>query len=247
MADDRSEMERLADRLHEYRKMRYIGDCKCGDCQLVPLSLIAELESALRAASVKAGEGVAVRPLEWRQRASDMYDADVYLISDTFGQGPRKYVIARGSTILGYFHSADDAKAAAQADYEARIRSALVVEPAPTASVGAMREALEFYANEWLGSVNELGAIVYEPTSALIANQSDGGTPNATTIAAIEELERGGGTTSDPFAGKVPCNCHDPVSQRLCLDKDRCYTIEAQGGPSDTPPAALREAGRRGS
>jgi len=26
--------------LREYRKMRYMGDCKCGGCQLVPLKVI---------------------------------------------------------------------------------------------------------------------------------------------------------------------------------------------------------------
>lgn len=26
--------------LREYRKMRYMGDCKCGKCQLVPLETI---------------------------------------------------------------------------------------------------------------------------------------------------------------------------------------------------------------
>lgn len=28
--------------LREYRKMRYMGDCKCGGCQLVPLKVINE-------------------------------------------------------------------------------------------------------------------------------------------------------------------------------------------------------------
>lgn len=37
----------LADELCEYRKMRYMGDCKCGDCQLVPLTLIDRIISAL--------------------------------------------------------------------------------------------------------------------------------------------------------------------------------------------------------
>lgn len=28
--------------LREYRKMKYMGDCKCGDCQLVPLAVLNE-------------------------------------------------------------------------------------------------------------------------------------------------------------------------------------------------------------
>jgi hypothetical protein len=34
----------IRERLIEYRKMKYIGDCKCGDCQLVPLQFITELD-----------------------------------------------------------------------------------------------------------------------------------------------------------------------------------------------------------
>lgn len=77
--------------------------------------------------------------------------------------------------------------------------------PAPTASVGAMREALEFYANEWMGSVNELGAVVYEPTSALVEDQGKQAdaalaAENQSDVEALAATtaERPGTVTSDP-------------------------------------------------
>jgi hypothetical protein len=130
---------------------------------------------------------------------------------------------------------------------------------APTASVGAMREALEdcrTHYDAWRGAIeaardnapdeadesywrHELKA--FERTFAdLAANQSDVEALAATTAerpgTVTSEPEP---STSDPFAGKVPCHCYDPVSQRLCLDRDRCYTIEAAAGVAPGPSGSM--------
>lgn len=39
----------LADELADYRKFRYMGDCKCGDCQLIPMPLLNRVIDHLRA------------------------------------------------------------------------------------------------------------------------------------------------------------------------------------------------------
>jgi hypothetical protein len=33
--------------LREYVKMKYVGDCKCGDCQLVPTQVLREQDAAI--------------------------------------------------------------------------------------------------------------------------------------------------------------------------------------------------------
>lgn len=86
--------------------------------------LIDRLHTALRRLASSDG-GVKVRDLEWREYSSGGCEADVYSISNTYRQGPRKYALARGSAILGYFDEIDAAKSAAQRDYEVRILSAL--------------------------------------------------------------------------------------------------------------------------
>jgi hypothetical protein len=47
--------------LREYVKLRYMGDCKCGDCQLVPTKVLYE-EDAKFDAIVKALEAMLVDP-----------------------------------------------------------------------------------------------------------------------------------------------------------------------------------------
>lgn len=48
---DARELVALAERVREHRKLKYMGDCKCGDCQLVPFALLDEVDEALRAAA----------------------------------------------------------------------------------------------------------------------------------------------------------------------------------------------------
>jgi hypothetical protein len=110
-------------------------------------AVLRECASALRAASVKAGEVVAVRPLEWVQPDGpdgESYHGNVtkkcqYYIrfdSDTASYWLLDEQSMGGDDDFGQeFLALDDAKAAAQADYESRIRSAPVVEPGKGAPV----------------------------------------------------------------------------------------------------------------
>ena len=43
-----SEPTDVVERLQQYRQLKYIGDCKCGNCQLVPLEFLIELEVEIR-------------------------------------------------------------------------------------------------------------------------------------------------------------------------------------------------------
>lgn len=52
--------EALANELTEYRKMRYVGDCKCGECQLIPLDVLNRTIAALRQAAAPGVEPVAM-------------------------------------------------------------------------------------------------------------------------------------------------------------------------------------------
>lgn len=67
---------------------------------------------------------VTVRPLEWN--ACDR--ADVYAVKPTYGScGAKPFMLVRASVIFSeFFDTPEEAKAFAQADYEARIRAALV-------------------------------------------------------------------------------------------------------------------------
>jgi len=103
--------------------------------------------------------GVKVRELTWREYPSGNCDAVVYSISNTYGQGPRKYVLARGFAILGYFDEVDAAKAAAQADYETRIRSALVEVP-------AVKGEPERVATPGVALLNKLWSQIYDKRPA---------------------------------------------------------------------------------
>lgn len=95
---------------------------------------------------------VKVRPLEWDKHPDDdewySIDSGNYQVSDyCVYHSPNSdgwCLNVRGHLLDEDFSSSDAAKAAAQADYEQRIRSALVNAPMP-ASDGALREAISFY------------------------------------------------------------------------------------------------------
>lgn len=174
-----------------------------------------------RAASVKAGEVVAVRPLEWHEnlkqgdRVGFVCSEGGVLSYSIMLSKFRVYGVAGDHDGAAEFGSLEAAKAAAQADYERRITSALIVEPVPpdtTASVVAMREALgdcRTHYDAWRSAIeaardnapdeadesywrHELKA--FERTFAAIAaaNQSDVEALAATTA------ERTGTVTSEP-------------------------------------------------
>lgn len=79
-----------------------------------------------RLQSTAPAQPVRVKALEWsNDRAGD------YLITSTYRQAPKAYLLARGSSILGYFDLVADAKVAAQSDHEERILAAIETVPAP--------------------------------------------------------------------------------------------------------------------
>lgn len=153
----------------------------------------ANVLRALKIALASSDGGVRVRELNWRQLASDMYEADVYSISDTFGQGPRKYVLARATTILGYFTEIDAAKAAAQADYEQRILSALEAPAAGDGEPVAWRWQEEGWGDYWIynpepGWLAEQNNIVKQPLYT--APPADAGMREALGAELSEIFER---------------------------------------------------------
>lgn len=309
---DREELVKIADELDGWHDCAD-GDVSAGnghfrvvcesDSEQQRLNLRAtlrEASTALRRLASSDG-GVKVRELAWR-RIGDCWKADRYSIRVDHGV-PVYYIVSGWASGTNPCDTLDAAKVAAQADYEARIKSALVEVPAvkgepvrwewccfedneqrtgwqceghgdqkgweklvesnpakyrivrrplytaPPADAG-MREALESWliaeikkACERYQSGDQRGRFFYGRHSALLEVQqhvaaltapgattkSDGGEViTAEQMDAIENAAIAGQPLTDPFAGKVPCHCHDAVSQRLCFDKDRCYTVEAQ-------------------
>ena len=67
---------------------------------------------------------VRVKPLVWVE-AADSWQSDVYSITTSYGQGPERFLLSRGTKIIRWDDAAAPLKAVAQADHDARIRSAL--------------------------------------------------------------------------------------------------------------------------
>lgn len=92
-----------------------------------------EIANEMARAALDAMPGVAVKPLAWEaddcktwQRASAPFGGQ-YLISQYAGMTVPVKLETRGFfTVTDYFPTLEAAQAAAQADYDARIRSALV-------------------------------------------------------------------------------------------------------------------------
>ncbi|TIL91411.1 MAG: hypothetical protein E5Y73_17185 [Mesorhizobium sp.] len=87
---------------------------------------------------------VAVKGLEWKE---SHYRHNSFVAPTGFGENYVAYKTDEGWRCVGSDHATlDAAKAAAQADYDARIRSALA--PATQAVPGDVVEALRFYADK---------------------------------------------------------------------------------------------------
>lgn len=214
--------KRLADRLELF--WRILNTARKSDSPTVSVwasdtDLIAEAANVLRAASVKAGEVVAVKPLRWN-RTTIWGEFKWRAICPAFGHEYACFM--QGDLTLP---EQQERKDKIQEEYERGIRSALVVEPvkgepvawryrdpnriagscwsydnaepdqilgreiqplytAPTASVGAMREALEQAlermktAVDWWNkgghSLPQMSAAIEMAESALAENQPDG-------------------------------------------------------------------------
>lgn len=95
------------------------------------LSAIVE-EQQVAALAVQTQQGVEVKPLEWEYMCLNGVKAagGMYTLHDMDGNGKRIRAMFLGDDSYRWFVSIEHAKAAAQSDYETRIRSALVDVPA---------------------------------------------------------------------------------------------------------------------
>ena len=165
-------------------------------------AVLREAASALRLAA-QSPEPVTVKPLEWNEYTDerggpDWWDAEtlagtyygIALLVDGFFVEYDYTAVAKG------LHDLDAAKAAAQADYEQRIRSALVNAP-QSASDGALREALaftrEFIRGEQIesavvgiSSMQSLGEYIDTALAASDATKSDGGVESRYAAACAQ-------------------------------------------------------------
>ena len=86
---------------------------------------------------------VGVKPLEWEERGTDFWRAlGTDRVYEVIALADGRFFLTNGPRLSDY-PTLEAAKAAAQADYDARIRSALTVQPAPevAALVEAAKEA----------------------------------------------------------------------------------------------------------
>jgi hypothetical protein len=107
----------------------------------------AALTAALPHLAAGCAEAVAVKPLEWREEVAGMWwTAENYRIEACDGGGFAARVTAPSSRnfhTLVFGVSFEAAKAAAQADFEQRIRSALVSAPAaPSDGMGQFKPCI---------------------------------------------------------------------------------------------------------
>jgi hypothetical protein len=65
-----------------------------------------------------------IKPLVWVD-APDHWKSDIYLITSSYGQGPERFMLSRGSKIINWNDAVAPLQAAAQADHDARIIAAL--------------------------------------------------------------------------------------------------------------------------
>ncbi len=82
--------------------------------------------------------GVRVKPLKWDER----HRADNYRIQYTYGQDQKDYLLTRGSNVVWAYDTVDEAKAAAQADYETRILAAIELAPSVQGAARLLLDAL---------------------------------------------------------------------------------------------------------
>lgn len=125
-------------------------------------------------------QGVKVKALEWVGKTEIKAKAIIgtYLI-DQFAEKFRLYSLDRSS--YQWFDTLEAAKAAAQADYAARVRSAIEVSaPAPSPRAQALEEAAQvaeqFRNNDW---------IAHDMRTGVFPKQSEPGVAIAAAIRAL--------------------------------------------------------------
>jgi len=97
-----------------------------------------EMRDRYRAALAQAGQPVAVKALEWRGPDCGFYEADtiggVVRIMDGLRDEPGRFIYNPASGNRTKFDTLEEAKAAAQADYERRILAVLLPPGGETAT-----------------------------------------------------------------------------------------------------------------
>lgn len=83
--------------------------------------------------------GIRLKPLVWDANGN----ADVYSVRFSNGQGAKAFMVSRGSKIIAWCDDPEEAKAAAQADYAARIAAMLEPDPEAGAVKRAIKQALD--------------------------------------------------------------------------------------------------------
>lgn len=121
--------------------------CKNEDCFGPRTTAITKRDSIRQwntRASASAAVPVAVKPLEWISCADYTIHDDLCLYEiEQQGKDWRLIrAVTFGGSYLGHYQTLDAAKAAAQADYEQRIRSALTATPRPLPSVDELAETV---------------------------------------------------------------------------------------------------------
>ena len=152
--------------------------------------------------------------------------------------------------------SMDAAKAAAQADYEARIRSALVSAPPQSASDGAMREAM-LEACDLLAERKQGGyarspshnarlvlerALSRDPCGEI---KSSDGSVEGHAISGIGSASEQSRQPETPIAGveSGPSEATQPEPEAVTMVRLRSLVME-ESSPNMTPDACERQADR---
>ena len=101
----------------------------CWDCGYDARAQLAASQPADPVTNAGCCQPVRVKPLEWVDVGADCLNADVYSIGPTYGQGPERFMLTRGTKIIRWGDQPEPLKAAAQADHEARIRASIEAAP----------------------------------------------------------------------------------------------------------------------
>lgn len=246
---DPDDYKRLADRLiaQDY------GNVKDIETMGEHFALLAECAAALRTASVKAGEVVAwrdvvkrpdERPLPtygqipWDQLGRDVVESttarrDDYKFAENLYPG---HQIVPGINFNSLARIVDKYRYyGLPCEDESRIRSALVAEPAPTASVGAMREALD----RAHGKFCLIAGTKAWTDSCLDGWKHSPGALRDYAEQAAKEIDEAlaAANQSDGGVRTAPASCPNCFNEDDCANVDICNAVADVYRPSVPPPA----------
>jgi hypothetical protein len=171
--------------------------------------------------SAAPGEPCAVKPLEWRDHRPDSFPEPAWSAHTPFGfynieevsasDSPAYVVRLHAHHFIADKDGLDEAKAAAQADYEQRIRSALVTTPQPAAG--------------W--DIEEIAQWLHDET----------GHPHSYPNHTWPETERDDGQRAGAFVKIVPLHAQEyfrDIARRLVTQLDRSALRREAPAPVDT-------------